>query len=71
MSLWWISIFSITAEDAKTETVALSVTRCIFPNADAARIDGQAKTVVNIAVSWAANDSKLTQRRKKKKMPGK
>ena len=53
------SICSTTGEDAKTETGALSVTRFIFPNADAERIDGQAKTVVNTAVFGAANDNRL------------
>lgn len=47
------------AEDAKTGTAAHSATQLIFPNADAEGIDGQAGTVVNIDVSWAANDNVL------------
>jgi hypothetical protein len=39
------------AGDAKTVTVALSAIRCIFPNADAEKIDEQARIAVNIAVS--------------------
>lgn len=50
-------------EGARTETAALSVTRFIFPNADVELIDGPVKTVVNIAVSWTANDSELTQQK--------
>jgi hypothetical protein len=57
------SILSTTAEDAKTETAALSVILCIFPNEDAERIGGQARTVVNRAVSRAANDNALIQQK--------
>ena len=53
------SILLTMAEDAKTGTAAHSATQLIFPNADAEGIDGQAGTVVNIAVSWAANDNVL------------
>jgi hypothetical protein len=52
-------------EDARTGTVAPSVTRFIFPNADVERIDGQAKTVVNIIVSWATNDNVLIRQKRK------
>jgi hypothetical protein len=62
------SILSTTAEDAKTETAALSVILCIFPNEDAERIDGQVRTVVNTVVYWAANDIGWI---KQKKVPGK
>lgn len=43
------------------ETGALSVTRFIFPSADAERIDGLAKTDVNTAVFWVANEIELIQ----------
>ena len=49
-------ISSITAEDDKMATDALSPTRFIFPNADAVRIGGLAEIAVNIIASWKAND---------------
>ena len=58
-------MLSTMAEDEKTGTDAPSATLFIFPNADAERIDGQAKTVVNIIVYWATNDNVLIQHKRK------
>jgi len=52
-------------EDARTGTVAPSVTRFIFPNADVERIEGQERTVANIAGSWTTNDNVLIHEKRK------